>query len=465
MIYELRKFKFILLLIFFLSSFLLWQNAQAACTGESPTWSSTADYDSVKTCVASASSGDTIQLSDGDATWDTPLIINKGLIFHGGAGTITVSGTQNDFAIRYEPSNPSLDEMFEMYGFTINGTFQIKVDNNSTSHVLTKIKIHDNNLTTGDTYVLRVVGMVYGVFYHNIITATGEAIDIVGGGNSAITLPVFASQYGNANSFFVEDNIFNAGDLVVYGSDAAKYVFRYNSLTMNTGNVRTMVDMHGTYTQFCNTMSAEVYGNNVTHNAALFFWNQRGGWNLGFYNYTSSTGTLYQRIRDDYYLSAYCGSEEWDTCNTCDDNIGLTQAIHPENSYWWNNRGGTGNLATINIDSINITENINFWAQRAGVFNGSGNTNNGGGVGCGILANRPTTCTTGVAYWATNQSCTDMTDMVGVNPATPISGTLYKCTATDTWTEYYEPYTYPHPLRTEAYDIIAPASPTGLSVN
>jgi hypothetical protein len=38
--------------------------------------------------------------------------------------------------------------------------------------------------------------------------------------------------------------------------------------------------------------------------------------------------------------------------------------------------------------------------------------------------------------------------MIGRSPTTPISGALYKCTATNTWTSYYTPYTYPHPLVT-----------------
>ena len=85
--------------------------------------------------------------------------------------------------------------------------------------------------------------------------------------------------------------------------------------------------------------------------------------------------------------------------------------------------------------------------MRSGTFDGTGAAESGGGVGCGTLANRPETCTTGVGYWATNQKCDDLTGMVGVNPSIPISGTLYKCTSTNTWEPYYTPYTYPHPLR------------------
>jgi len=53
------------------------------------------------------------------------------------------------------------------------------------------------------------------------------------------------------------------------------------------------------------------------------------------------------------------------------------------------------------------------------------------GVGVGKLADRPSTCRPGVAYWATDD---------GPN------GTLYVAAAQNTWSQYYRPYVYPHPL-------------------
>ncbi len=79
-----------------------------------------------------------------------------------------------------------------------------------------------------------------------------------------------------------------------------------------------------------------------------------------------------------------------------------------------------------------IQENRDFYNQKT-PFDGTV------GVGVGTLADRPKTCTAGVAYWTTDQGEWDSTHD---GP----DGQLYVCNAPNTWTFYYKPYTYPHPL-------------------
>jgi len=63
------------------------------------------------------------------------------------------------------------------------------------------------------------------------------------------------------------------------------------------------------------------------------------------------------------------------------------------------------------------------------------------GTGYGTLANRPTTCTPAVGYWATDQGNWNTYN-------SSQGGVLYFCTSTNTWSVGYTPYTYPHPLTT-----------------
>ncbi|MGA9315345.1 MAG: hypothetical protein WBV77_12025 [Solirubrobacteraceae bacterium] len=93
----------------------------------------------------------------------------------------------------------------------------------------------------------------------------------------------------------------------------------------------------------------------------------------------------------------------------------------------------------LRIGDTSTTENVDVFIDNAN-FNGTT------GTGFGLLAARPSTCTPGpggtyyssptgsygVAYWATD--------------ANSGNGELYVCTATNTWTGIYQPYTYPHPL-------------------
>jgi hypothetical protein len=101
--------------------------------------------------------------------------------------------------------------------------------------------------------------------------------------------------------------------------------------------------------------------------------------------------------------------------------------------YYTDNWKGGGNSAPVLQTSNTVP------------FNGSTTCNAGSGnyscgVGVGTLANIPTSCTTGVAYWAMDQGSWNHGCGNGAQ------GVLYKCTSTNSWNVGYTPYTCPHPL-------------------
>jgi hypothetical protein len=123
-----------------------------------------------------------------------------------------------------------------------------------------------------------------------------------------------------------------------------------------------------------------------------------------------------------------------------------------EPMYFWNNVGTPISPNTLVGDETGgrVVSDRDYYLPASGIQTNSTTPFNGTtGTGWGTKANRPATCTTGVAYWATDEGSWNTS---GSNPQgvqqSGASGNLYQCTATNTWTLSYTPYTYPHPLNT-----------------
>lgn len=115
--------------------------------------------------------------------------------------------------------------------------------------------------------------------------------------------------------------------------------------------------------------------------------------------------------------------------------------------YEFDDNGPVGYGNHVWADSLNVVDNANFYQMKSS-FDGSS------GTGFGTLANRPSSCTPHVGYWATDQG--------NWNQSGGEQGELFVCTAPNIWTLYYTPYTYPHPLAQEGSP---PAPPTGLQAS
>lgn len=449
----------------------------------------------VETAIAAASRGDTVTVPDGSCSWATELVINKSITLQGaGIGSTVITSTQPvtgicatdaacKFMIRYEPTSIADDAnvLLRITGLTLDADFRVGhillYNPSLTPHTMVRV---DNNILIDGNYpsassgsdiraFMLVRGMVYGVMDNNVVTGA-PTLRIYGFSGGKTIWQTFGMYHpGTPNTFFVEDNSFvydypshtdwsRTLDSTGWGSS---WVVRYNDYTANPASSASIMlwdshpGVHATGTWA--TRGKEAYGNDLT---GMGRFNPRcnGGQSIVFYNRDNDNDSKYTP-----FSVSQMDYENGDELSTCGSNAvpsevgrascaaavgGYTMPQHPHREAEWSNWWGTTptkwpgfrSSGTIALRSDNdfFNYNLTFGERTAGRSTG---------VGCGTLAARPATCTTGVYYWATDQSCSSIANFVGKNPTTPISGTLYRCGPTDTWTSYYVPYTYPHPLR------------------
>jgi hypothetical protein len=151
--------------------------------------------------------------------------------------------------------------------------------------------------------------------------------------------------------------------------------------------------------------------------------------------------------------------------NKCDQTLGCTtfngqwprQKLEP--FYEWSDRWACAGSASCTFEADydpGFQQNRDYFLGFGNISCEPGAVTCTTGVGVGTLSQRPAKCTAnsvaypagnspGVGYWATDQN------------------TLYVCTAPNTWTAYYTPFTYPHPLTHSGVTVTSrPPAPTAL---
>jgi hypothetical protein len=380
---------------------------------------------------------------------------------------------------------------------TASGCAQIRVDNiNYTANTWA------NALAGGFV----VVQNVFGVVDH---TTTSEIKNSAAPAGPPLTQISFASwqgvgdhgdnsfasadTFGTGQTMYIENNSLSGvrgteNDVPPPGTNTggARYVCRFNVMTNFSGT--GICDSHGTAWggRLRGMRQMEVYYNSMstgTNASCSAVDNALSGTGRWFSNTVSATAAgatgcnefleadIARFIQSGAPWYTCNGTEPWDqipfsSTSACLDQPGsgagsLLQGITPllvtTGVAGWPNpsldpiyeagehmiAGGLGTPVVIAGDgsSARVLFNRDVYAEVSQSAQSSPTSPFNGtvGTGYGALANRPTTCSPAVGYWATDQGTWNTYD-------SSQGGVLYICTATNTWSVGYTPYTYPHPL-------------------
>jgi hypothetical protein len=488
-----------------------------SCTHAQTITASSCNESDVQSALNSVtSSTTTVNIPAGICTWNTGI----NFAVPSGSQRLSIIGAGNQSVIGGDDATVIIDNV--PHSPTDNATLQITTGSAAQSFRLSGITFEQNG-TGNSTYngVLRISGnsqsfrmdhmhfnqiytvsadvdgWMYGAIDHSLFDLVpGSVNNGVRVGHTAWNNYNFgdgswadSTTFGSNRFIFMEDNTFNGG-AADDCNNGGRIVFRHNTVNKSFFQGHEMEDRN----RGCRAV--EVYDNTFNADTSIVEDGQSVDFRMGtglvwgntstnapqliiFNNDRTNTGHGFTAAPNGW---GYCGTataasagqpaSNWDQNPrsaygyACIDQVGrgkgnlLSQSYWPVTASWpnnalepvyewrnqWNAVPGYAYQTPCNTnDSNTIVANRDYYCDTE-VWGGAsfaGATFTGTvGTGSGTLSARPSSCTPNVAYWASD------------------TNTLYQCTAQNTWTAYYTPYVYPHPLVSS--NTAVPPAPTGL---
>jgi hypothetical protein len=348
----------------FLFLLSLPSSLQAACTGESPTWTAAdASYAEVKACYDGATAGDTINVPAGSATWSSQLAITKSIYLIGaGAASLTITHGYTGALINISLTS---DVPVRISGFYITqstnntGYSAIQITGKKDgSFAYTKVRIDNNKFEKGSRAVT-VNGWVEGLVDNNTYVNCNIAVGVNGDNTYSWNRPIAA---GTENALFIEDNTFvvnNSADREpneqVYLQEGARTVVRYNNFDASsyTNGNSLFFDSHGNWGTVSGTPGyrgqpiTEVYNNTMTGHHSFGPMDFRGGSLLWHHNtVTLLTSSLpYMSMREE---EAWTSGGPFCAVGSCPVYTTWASWDNIANSFFWENTFNDVSITDVN---------------------------------------------------------------------------------------------------------------------
>src|SRR5262245_13797473 len=266
----------------------------------------------VVNAVNAARAGDIVQVPAGTCTWPSSVGFSKNIWLRGAGAVATVFRNNGAWEQYYNGYLIYWDGPFEMSGITIDG-------NNAVGALCVRgtgsgLKIHDNTFTHGRGRAFNDTGLVYGVVWNNRFVDNFVDVDSGGVDQAGWDAPF---KYGDANTLYVEDNVFlkQTDDFrgqVYYTEQGGRMVLRHNTFT---GYIDyDLLDNHGNLGSDTRTrgfVGGEIYDNTFAITPGSYSsWRMmyhRGGQLLLYNNAIMSAGSsaVINLTEEDGYATAF----------------------------------------------------------------------------------------------------------------------------------------------------------------